>query len=96
VRPKLTLAERTYRCDDADCGHVADRDVNAAANLAAWGEHTLGVCPCVIRAGDRHPGGPSVEGSRHACGGWVSAAAGKVAAVLPGEAGTSRPRVSVA
>ena len=39
VRPKLTLAERTYRCGDDTCGHVADRDVNAAANLAAWGEH---------------------------------------------------------
>jgi putative transposase len=35
VRPKLTLAERTYRCGDDSCGQVADRDVNAAANLAA-------------------------------------------------------------
>ena len=61
VRPKLTLAERTYRCGDDSCGHVADRDVNAAANLAAWGEHTLGLCPCVIQAGDRHPGGPTAE-----------------------------------
>ena len=41
MKPKLTLAERTYSCEEA-CGHVADRDVNAAANLAAWGEHTLG------------------------------------------------------
>jgi putative transposase len=55
VRPKLTLAERTYRCDA--CGLICDRDLNAAANLAAWGEHTLGSCPCVTRAGDRHPGG---------------------------------------
>ena len=94
VRPKLTLAERTYRCDNGACGHVADRDVNAAANLAAWGEHTLGICPCVTRAGDRHPGGPAAE--RHACGGWVSGAAASAAAVLPGEAGTSRPRISVA
>ena len=96
VRPKLTLAERTYRCGNDSCGHVADRDVNAAANLAAWGEHTLGICPCVTQAGDRHPGGPSAEPPRHACGGWVSAAAGQVAAVPPGEAGTSRPRVSMA
>ncbi|WP_177212820.1 RNA-guided endonuclease InsQ/TnpB family protein [Geodermatophilus ruber] len=96
VRPKLTLAERTFHCGDESCGHVADRDVNAAANLAAWGEHTLGICPCVTRAGDRHPGGPSAEPVRHACGGWVSAAAVPVAAVLPGEAGTSRPRLGVA
>lgn len=94
VRPKLTLAERTYRCDA--CGLICDRDVNAAANLAAWGEHTLGSCPCVTEAGDRHPGGPSAELVRHACGGWVSATAGPVAAVPPGEAGTSRPRTRVA
>jgi len=96
VKPELTLAERTYRCGNDSCGHVADRDVNAAANLAAWGEHTLGICPCVARAGDRHPGGPSAERARHACGGWVSVAAGQVAAVLPGEAGTIRPRLGVA
>jgi putative transposase len=94
VRPKLTLAERTYRCDT--CGLVTDRDVNAATNLAAWGEHTLGICPCVTRAGDRHPGGPSAEESRHACGGWVSGTAASAVPVLPGEAGTSRPRTSVA
>jgi putative transposase len=96
VRPKLTLAERTYRCGNDSCGLVADRDVNAAANLAAWGEHTLGRCPCVTRAGDRHPGGPSAERARHACGGWVSVAAGQAAAVLPDEAGTSPPRFGVA
>jgi len=96
VKPKLTLAERTYRCGDDACGHVADRDANAAANLAAWGEHTLGLCPCVTQAGDRHPSGPSAGTPRHACGGWVSAAAVPVAAVPPGEAGTSRPRASAA
>ncbi|SFL77226.1 Probable transposase [Geodermatophilus ruber] len=101
VRPKLTLAERTYRCDNDACGHVADRDANAAANLAAWGEHTLGLCPCaqspcVTQVGDRHPGGPSAESVRHACGGWVSAAAVPAATVLPGEVGTSRPRFGVA
>jgi putative transposase len=99
VRPKLTLAERNYPCDA--CGLIADRDVNAAANLAAWGEHALGLCscaqsPCVTQAGDRHPGGPSAEPVRHACGGWVSVAACQVAAVPPGGAGTSRPRISAA
>jgi putative transposase len=96
VKPKLTLAERTYRCGNDSCGQVADRDVNAAANLAAWGEHALGHCPCVTQAGDRHPGGPSVEPVRHACGGWVSAAASSATAVSPDEAGTSQPRPVVA
>jgi putative transposase len=96
VRPKLTLAERTYHCGSPDCGHAADRDVNAATNLAAWGEHALGFCPCVTQAGDRHPGGPSAEPVRHACGGWVSGAAELAGPVLPGEAGTSRPRARVA
>lgn len=34
VKASLELSERTYRCDH--CGHVADRDVNAAINLARW------------------------------------------------------------
>jgi putative transposase len=96
VKPKLSLAERTYRCADDACGHVADRDVNAAANLAAWGDHSRGTCPCVTQAGDRHPGGPSAGISRHACGGWRSGAAVPAAPVPPGEAGTSRPRARVA
>ncbi|NUR73817.1 MAG: IS200/IS605 family element transposase accessory protein TnpB [Hamadaea sp.] len=32
----LPLAQRMFTC--AACGHVADRDLNAAANLAVWGE----------------------------------------------------------
>jgi len=32
----MTLAERVFACQH--CGLVADRDTNAAANLAAWGE----------------------------------------------------------
>jgi putative transposase len=32
----MTLAERIFRC--TNCGLTADRDTNAAANLAAWGE----------------------------------------------------------
>jgi putative transposase len=32
IKPTLALAERTFRCDD--CGFEADRDVNAARNLA--------------------------------------------------------------
>jgi putative transposase len=36
VCQEMTLAERIFRCQN--CGLVADRDINAAANLAAWGE----------------------------------------------------------
>ena len=34
VRAKLSLAERVFTCDDSACGHVQDRDLNAALNLA--------------------------------------------------------------
>ncbi len=34
VRSDLTLADRVFTCG---CGHSADRDCNAAANLARWG-----------------------------------------------------------
>jgi putative transposase len=39
VKAKLPLPERTYRCDV--CGLVADRDVNAARNLAAYGRRQI-------------------------------------------------------
>ncbi|WP_446222918.1 RNA-guided endonuclease InsQ/TnpB family protein [Nocardia sp. IBHARD005] len=32
----LPLAQRVFTC--TDCGHTLDRDLNAAVNLAAWGE----------------------------------------------------------
>lgn len=71
VKPKLRLDVRTYRCDS--CGHLADRDVNAAAVLAAWGEHVLGRCPCTTQARDPDPPGRSgVENRPHACRGWRS------------------------
>jgi transposase len=34
VKAKLRLAERVFTCDDDACGHVQDRDLNAALNLA--------------------------------------------------------------
>jgi putative transposase len=36
VKTTLTLAERVFTCDS--CGHTLDRDLNAAINLATWGE----------------------------------------------------------
>jgi len=39
VKAKLPLSVRTYHCDSCDL--VLDRDVNAAVNLAAWGERHL-------------------------------------------------------
>jgi putative transposase len=97
VKPKLPLAVRTYRCDV--CALVIDRDTNAAANLAAWGEQqrvdrTSDTPVAGTQAGDRHPGGPSAQLAAHACGGSnepVTTTAG-----APVEAGTSRPRSRVA
>jgi putative transposase len=34
VKAKLRLADRVFTCDDDACGHVQDRDLNAALNLA--------------------------------------------------------------
>jgi len=39
VKAKLALSERTYCC--TSCGMVADRDANAARNLAALGQREL-------------------------------------------------------
>ncbi len=35
IRGDLTLADRAFTCG---CGHSADRDCNAAVNLARWGQ----------------------------------------------------------
>jgi len=91
VRPKLSLSERTYVCGSPACGLRADRDVNAAANLAAWGEAQLAGS---AQVGDRHPGGPSEGSGLHACGGSNEPAVTLTGA--SGEAGTSRPRTRVA
>ncbi len=41
VKAKLSLRERTYRCEV--CNLVIDRDLNAALNLAAYGRRVLSV-----------------------------------------------------
>jgi putative transposase len=35
VNREMTLADRVFICS---CGHIADRDLNAATNLARWGQ----------------------------------------------------------
>jgi putative transposase len=61
VRKDLTLKVRTFEC--RECGHVMDRDLNAAVNLAAWAEnHTPtvndGAGSGVAWVGDRQAAGP--------------------------------------
>jgi putative transposase len=72
VKAKLPLSERTYRCQH--CGLVADRDLNAARNLAqlvdALVDHSVGIVagsgPETLKTpvdGDVRPGfGPAVPG----------------------------------
>jgi putative transposase len=91
VKPKLSLAERTYVCGNDSCHLRVDRDLNAAANLAAWGEAQLAGR---TQAGDRHPGGPSEDLSLHACGGSNEPAV--TLAGVSSETGTSRSRTRVA
>jgi len=49
VKSKLSLSERTYRCET--CGLVIDRDCNAALNLASLVQATIQVPP--VEAGTR-------------------------------------------
>jgi putative transposase len=91
VKPKLSLNQRTFTCGNPVCHLTVDRDVNAAANLAAWGEAQLAGR---TQVGDRHPGGPSEDPGRHACGGSNESCARTTGA--PSETGTSQPRTRVA
>jgi putative transposase len=52
VKAKLSLSERTFRCES--CGLVMDRDVNAARNLlrlAASGAERVNACGGTVRPG---------------------------------------------
>jgi transposase len=39
ARATLRLNERTFRCDNYECGLVLDRDLNASRNLAKLADH---------------------------------------------------------
>ncbi|MEU4362871.1 RNA-guided endonuclease TnpB family protein [Promicromonospora sp. NPDC023987] len=61
LRKGLALTDRMFECHE--CGHVMDRDLNAAVNLAAWAENhtpavTDGAGRGVVRVGDRQAAGP--------------------------------------
>jgi putative transposase len=67
VRKDLKLKDRTFEC--RGCGHVMDRDLNAAVNLAAWAENytptaVSGVWRGVARVGDRQAAGPVTNAHR--------------------------------
>jgi putative transposase len=67
LRKDLTLKDRMFEC--RECGHVMDRDLNAAVDLAAWAENHTSTTPAgdpagdgavcgVVRVGDRQAAGP--------------------------------------
>ncbi len=67
LRRDLTLKDRVFEC--GACGHVMDRDLNAAVNLAAWAENQTptvddGVGCGVARVGDRQAAGPVTNAYR--------------------------------
>ena len=75
VKAKLSLSERTYRCDS--CGLVLDRDLNAAINICVAGSapETINAHGATVRRSDRSSGHatrvavkcePSVRGGRRA------------------------------
>ena len=43
IKRTMPLTARTFTCPDTECGHVEDRDVNAAKNILAAG---LAVAAC--------------------------------------------------
>jgi putative transposase len=72
LRKELALKDRMFECQS--CGHVMDRDLNAAVNLAAWAENHTSTTPAdtvadgggrgVARVGDRQAAGPVKKAHR--------------------------------
>ncbi|WP_353651805.1 RNA-guided endonuclease TnpB family protein [Mycobacterium sp. E136] len=76
VRTQMELGERLFSCE---CGHTADRDHNAAVNLALWAQETADQPP------DPQAGGRVTNARGRNGGNQLGARAGYVA---PIEAGT--------
>jgi putative transposase len=68
VKATLSLAERTFRCDN--CGLILDRDINAAVNLlkfAASGAENENACGGTVRPRPaRHVPAKQEPGTAHA------------------------------
>jgi putative transposase len=79
VAPPMTLSERVFCCHS--CGLVADRDCNAAANLAAWAE---AVSMAAAQAPDRRVSGRMTNAS----GGEGAGHRDSDGGTGPGEGGT--------
>jgi putative transposase len=61
VKAKLSLATRTYACES--CGHMVDRDLNAAINLARQG--LPGTSSGTGRGGEVSPKQPKFAATAH-------------------------------
>ncbi|MFU8876042.1 RNA-guided endonuclease InsQ/TnpB family protein, partial [Micromonospora sp. SL4-19] len=83
IGPALPLSMRIFRCDE--CGHTADRDVNAAVNLAVWAEQYH------ARTRDPEARGPVTNASR----GDGSGQRSRAGETSPDDGGTLPPRISV-
>ena len=54
MKAKLRLTDRVFTCDEHACGHVQDRDLNAALNLARIADRNAqaeGISSYVARTG---------------------------------------------
>jgi len=62
IKTTLLLSERVYRCEE--CGFVADRDLNAAANLAQWHSLTAAQRALILKSRRRPTSGDAKRADR--------------------------------
>ncbi|MFU8850432.1 RNA-guided endonuclease InsQ/TnpB family protein [Micromonospora sp. SL1-18] len=82
IGPALPLSVRIFAC--GECGYTADRDVNAAVNLAVWAEQHAQTRDPEVR-------GPVINASR----GDGSGQRPRAGETSPDDGGTLPPRISV-
>ena len=90
VRDDLTLADRLFTCG---CGHSADRDANAATNLARWGQTHHNAQHDHSRSPDPQAGGRATNARRRDGADQHPTCAGETS---PVEAGTDVHTTSAA